>query len=207
MSSSITKTQGSSLLAVQSLASNATVISSVLSLTTQLAATIFIHFGRRSNTALTEGVQIRVEGSSKSSGDGHWYPLATFITQLAAVTSQAVNGTCNAAQAVVAMASTTGMSADYAATSPPGNRVYIDNGTIANSEFQVVKLVTANTSITLEDNLTNAQTGATVFPGAEVFVAQLDATAIGRVRVVIAANNTGQAVAVEVFAVTGDSIG
>lgn len=203
---SITKTQGTSLLAVQSLASNATVISSVLSVTTALAATIFIHFGRRSNTALTEAVQIRIEASSKSSGDGHWYPVAQFLTQIAAVTSQAVNGTCNAGQNVVAMTSTTGMSADYAATSPVGNRVYIDNGTIANSEFQTVKLVTSNTSITLEDNLTNAQTGATVYPSAEFFMAQIDCTAIGRLRVVIAANNTGQAVAVEALAITGDSI-
>lgn len=203
----ITKTQGTSILAVQSIASNAVLISSAQTVATQLAATIFIHFGRRSNTALTEAVQIRIEGSSKSSGDGHWYPLAVYLTQITAVTSQAVSGTCNAGQNVIAMAATAGMSSDYAATAPVGSRVYIDNGTIANSEFHQVKTVTLNTSVTLEDNLVNAQTGATVFPSAEFFAAQLDLTAIGRLRVVVNANNTGQAVAVEVFMVTGDSIG
>lgn len=205
--SSITKTQATSLLAVQSIASNTTVISSVLSVTTALAASIFIHFGRRSNTALTEAVQIRIEASSKASADGHWYPIATFLTQIAAVTNQpavlAASG-----QNVATMASTTGMSADYAATTPVGNRVYFDNTTIGNSEFHTVKLVTSNTSITLEDNLVNTQSAiANVFPSAEFFMAQIDCTAIGRLRVVIAANNTGVAVAAEVLAITGDSIG
>lgn len=203
----ISKTQGTSILAVQSIASNAVLISSAQDVSTKLAATVFIHFGRRSDSALTEGVQIRIEASAKSSGDGQWFPLAQFITQVQAVTHQAVSGTCNAGQAVIAMASTTGMSADWAsASSPIGNLVYIDNGTIGNSEFQRVKLVTLNTSITLEDNLTNAQTSSNVYQSAEIFSAQLDLTAIGRLRVVVNAYNTGVAVAAEAFMVTGDSI-
>lgn len=201
----ITKTQGTSVLALQSLASNAVLISAAVDVSTKLAGTIFIHFGRRANTALTEGAFIRVEASAKSSGDGHWYPLAQFQTQTGAVTSQAVNGTCNSGQNVVNMTSTTGMSADPLASQ--GHIVYIDNGTIANSEFHRVKVVTLNTSITLEDNLVNAQTGATVYPNAEMYVASLDLTAVGRIRVVVNADNTGQAVAIEVELVTGDSIG
>jgi len=202
----LTKTQGTSVLAVQSIASNVVLISTVQDVSTKFGALVLVHFGRRSNTALTEAVQIRIEASAKGSGDGHWYPLAVFITQTVAVTSQAVNGTATSGQNVVAMTSTTGMTSDWAATAPPGNGVYIDHTTIANSEFHKVKTVTANTSITLEDNLVNAQTGSTVYPAAEFFAAQLDLTAVGRLRIVVNANNTGVAVSVEAFMVTGDSV-
>lgn len=192
------KTQGTSLIALQSLGSNSVVASGAQDVSTKFAVTVFIHFGRRAATALTEGVELRVEASSKSANDGHWYALTGFKTKIAAVTSQAVNGTCNAGQNVVAMASTTGMTV--------GDIVYIDNGTIANSEWGRIKVVTSNTSITLEDNLQNAQTGSTVFPSGEMLAAQIDTLAIGRIRVVANGDNTGQAVAVESHMVTCDSI-
>lgn len=201
----ISKTQGTSLLSLQSVAANTVALGSATDVSSKLAGTVFIHFGRRSATALTEACQIRVEGSAKSSGDGFWFPLATFLTQTAGPTQQSVNGTCASGQNVVAMTSTTGMSADWAATSPIGNIVYIDNSTIANSEWGRVKLVTSNTSITIEDNLLNAQTGSTVWPSAEVFMAMLDFTAVGRIRVV-AYNNAGVAIAIEAHLVSGDSI-
>ncbi len=201
----ISKTDTQTLLALQSLASNAVVISAAFDVSTKLAGLVGIHFGRRSNTALTEGVFLRIEASMKATGDGFWFPVASFQSQIAAVTSQAVNGTCNAGQNVVAMTATAGMNADP--LSAQGHIVYIDNTTIANAEFQRVKVVTTNTSITLEDNLTNAQTGATVYPGAEMFVAAIDLTAIKRIRFVANADNTGVAVAVEAWIVTGDSIG
>lgn len=205
MSFSVNKTVATSVLAIQSVASNTVVISSAISVATALAGWLTIHFGRRSNTALTGGVIIRVEGSAKSSGDGFWFPLAQFKTMLAAQTSQAVNGTCASGQNVVAMTSTTGMSADP--DSANGHVVYIDNTTIANAEFHRVKVITSNTSITLEDNLTNAQTGATVYPGAEMFSAYLDLTAVTRLRVVVQADNTGVACAIEALLNTADSIG
>lgn len=195
----ITKTQGTSLLSLQSLASNSVVISSAQDVSSKLAATVFIHFGRRAAAALTEGVEFRVEASSKSSGDGHWYPLAIFKTAVAASEAEAVSGTVASGTNVITVASTTNLVA--------GDFVYIDNGTIANSEWGRVKSIVANTSITIEDNLVNAQTGSNIYDQAEVFVAQLDLTAIGRIRLVADGRNTGQAVAVESHMVTGDSIG
>ncbi len=161
--------------------------------------TMAIHFGRRSGTALTTATTFRIEYSAQSSGDGHWYPLATYLTKIASVTSQAVSGTCASGQNVVAMSSTTGMSV--------GDIVYIDNGTIANAEWGRVKVVTSNTSITLEDNLVHAQTGATVYPSAEMFAAQIDCTAVGRLRLVVDGSGTGQAIAVEAELVSADTIG
>src|SRR6266478_1194699 len=201
----ITKTVGTSLLTLQTVSSNTVLIGSGVSVSTKLAATVFIHFGRESNTALTEGVFFRVEGRATTASTGQWYPLATAQSLIAAVTSQAVNGTCNASQGVIAMTATAGMSADP--TSTQGQIVFVMDSTLGNSEFQRVKTVTTNTSITLEENLQNACTGGTVFPAAEMYVFQLDLTAIDQIRVVVNANNTGQAVAVEAFMVTGDSIG
>lgn len=193
------KTIQTALAAPQSLASNSVFISAVQTVTTVFAAALFIHFGRRSNNALTASVEIRVEVSAKSSGDGHWFVAANFKTKTAAVTSQAVSGTCNSGQNVVAMTATAGMTV--------GDIVYIDNGTIANSEWHRIKVVTTNTSITLEDNLVNAQTGSTVYPAGEIFLAQVDLSAATRLRVVVNGNNTGQAVAHEIEMITLDSIG
>lgn len=195
----ITKTVGTSLLSLQSVASNTVVISSAQDVSTKLAATVFIHFGRRATTALTEGMEFRIEGSSKSSGDGHWYPLATFKTAIAAAESEAVSGTVSSGTNVITVASTTNLTV--------GDLIYIDNGTIGNSEWGRIKSVSTNTSVTIEDNLVNAQTGATIYDQAEFYVAQLDLTAVGRIRLVANGCNTGQAVAVEAHMVTGDSIG
>lgn len=195
----ITKTVGTSLLSLQSVASNTVVISSAQDVSTKLAATVFIHFGRRATTALTAGMTFRVEASSKSSGDGHWYPVASFLTAIAASESEAVSGTVSSGTNVITVASTTNLTV--------GDLIYIDNGTIGNSEWGRIKAVSTNTSVTIEDNLLNAQTGATIYDRAEMFIAQIDLTAISRIRLVADGSNTGQAVAVEAHMITADSIG
>lgn len=195
----ITKTAGTALLSLQSVASNTVITSSSQNVATMLAATVMIHFGRRAATALTEAMRFRIEASGKASGDGHWFPLVQFETAIAAAADEAVSGTVSAGTNVITVASTTGLAA--------GDLVYIDNSTIANSEWGRVKSIVANTSITIEDNLVNAQTGSTIYDQAEVFLAALDLTAITRIRLVADGRGTGQATAVEAWLVTGDSIG
>lgn len=192
------KTAAISLLALQSLASNSVVISSAQDVSTKFEATVFIHFGRRATTALTEGVKFRVEGSPKTSGDGHWYPLAQFMSDIATSETEAVSGTVNAGTNVITVASTTNLTV--------ADIIYIDNGTIANSEWGYIKSVSANVSVTIEDNLVNAQTGATIFDQAQLFVATVPLGSIMRLRLVADADNSGQAVAVEATMVTLDSI-
>jgi hypothetical protein len=195
----ITKTQGTSLLSLQSLASNSVVISSATDVSTKLAGSVFMHFGRRATNALNEGLEFRVEASAKSSGDGFWFPLAIFKTSVIAAESEAVSGTVSSGTNVITVASTSGLVA--------GDVIYIDNGTIGNSEWGRIKSISSNTSVTIEDNLVNAQTGATIYDQAEMFAAQLDLTAVGRIRLVADGRNTGYAVAVQAYMVTGDSIG
>ena len=195
----ITKTVATSLLSLQSVASNTVVISSAQDVSTKLAATVFVHFGRRAATALTQGVDIRVEGSSKSSGEGHWYPLAIIKTDFVACEAEAVSGTVNAGQKVITVAATANLTV--------GDIIFIDNGTIANSEWHRIKAVSTNTSVTVEDDLVNAQTGATLYDRAEMYALSIDLTAVSRLRLVFAAIDTGQAVAVEAHMTTADSIG
>lgn len=191
------KTTATSVLALQSLASNSVVISNDIDVSTKIAVMFALHFGRRSATALTVGAKFRFEASTKASGSGHWYPVAEFQSLIATAESEAVSGTVNASQNVVTVASTTNLVA--------GSIIFIDNSTIANSEWHRIKSVSTNTSITLEDNLVNAQTGSTIYAQAEMFVARIDVAAIKRMRLVVDGSGTGQAVAVECDMVTGDS--
>lgn len=193
-----TKTAATSVISLQSLASNTVVTSSAVDVSTKFGATIFIHFGHRTASALTSGVEFRVEASAKSSGDGFWWPLASFKTQVTAAEAEAVSGTVSSGTNVITVASTTNLAV--------GDIIYIDNGTIGNSEWGRIKSVSTNTSVTIEDNLVNAQTGATIYDQAEMFVAQLDLTSVVRLRVVADGSNTGQATAIEVFMTSGDAI-
>jgi hypothetical protein len=191
------KTQGTQIFAPQSVASGAVLIGSPIDVSTVIAASIFIHFGRRAAAALTVGAQIRIEASSKSSGDGHWYPLFIYTTDIAAAESEAVSGTVNSGTNVITVASTTNLVA--------GDIIYIDNGTIANSEWGRIKSISSNVSVTIEDNLVNAQTGATLYDQAQIFrVVDVNCRAIGRLRLVVDNTGTGQAIAVEAHIVTAD---
>jgi hypothetical protein len=187
------------------MASNATVVGSAVDVSTKIGgAFIGIHFGRRTAAALTEGVLFRVEGSTKSSGNGYWFPIGMVKTGIAAAESEPVSGTVNAGTTTITLSSTT----NIGSTSVPGSfELYIDNSTIANSEFQRITSISTNTSATIEDALTNAQTGSTVYTQAQFFGLQFDITDITRIRVVADGHNTGQAVAIEAYMVTGDSIG
>lgn len=193
------QTQATYGLSLQSLAADTTVVSTVLDVATLIAASIFFRFGRTVTTALTRGTQFLVEGSWKSTGDADWGVLggAQFISNIATSADEAVSGTCNAGQKVIAMASTTGFTV--------GMLVFIKNGTFGNSEFGFIAKVDANTSITLVDNLVNAQTGSTVYE-AQRFTA-IDLSLQGAKRIRLVAIGGTQATAVEAQIITCDSIG
>jgi hypothetical protein len=195
------KTQGTSLLAIQNVANNTVVTSSAQDVSTKFAATVFVHIGRDVVTALTNGVNIRILASAQSSGDSEWYTLAQFLTGTATANTNAMSGSSNASGQNVLTAT-----ANINFT-PDGTLIFIKNGTIANSEFARIQHVTAVTTVSLFFNLTNTQTNSNAFDHAEEFVAQLDLTAVGRIRLEIDTLSVGQAVNVEAFMVTCDSIG
>ena len=200
----VSKTQGTSLIALQTLASAAVILGAAQDVSTKLAATVFLHVGRTATAALTNGVKLRIEASAKGSLDGYWFALAEFATGVAASTTTATLTTgTTAGDIVLPMTATAGIVI--------GDKVYIrEAGGETNSEFGRVKLVTLNTSVTIEDGtlFNHTITTTLVWSQAEFFVAQLDLTAIGRIRVVADAAYalSGQTVVVEAHMVTGDSI-
>lgn len=191
------KTQGTSILALQSVAASTVLKSAAIDVSGKFAATVFIHFGRRAATAAGSAVIFRVEASSKASGDGHWYQLASIGTAFAACEAEAVNGTVGSGTNVITVAATANLAAP--------DIIFIDNGTIANSEWARIKSIVANTSVTIEDNLVNAQTGSTIYDQAEMFAMTFDLLAIGRIRVVVDGSLFTQAFAVEADMVTADN--
>ena len=120
------KTAGTSVLALQSIASNTVVISSAIDVSTVFAAFFGIHLGRRTAIALTLGAIFRIEASVKASGDGYWFPVAQFQSVVTVAEAEACTGTNAAGQNIVTCASTTNIAA--------GALIFFDNTTIGNSE-------------------------------------------------------------------------
>lgn len=177
------------LFALASTAASSVALSSALDVSTAMGGLVYVRFGRRSATAAGAGVNIRLEASHAASGDNSWYPFAQYVTAFAACEAEALTGTVAAAQAVLTLASTTNLTA--------GDLIFIDNGTIANSEWGRVKSIVANTSVTIEDNLVNAQTGATIYDAAEIYTpAEIPAGAM-RIRLVADGSLFTQAFALE----------
>lgn len=191
------KTGAVSLLALQSVAASSVVVGSASDVSTKLGGIIAVRFGRRSATSGTAGANIRLEASPNSSG-GLWVPFAVFTTAFAACEAEAVSGTVSAGTNVITVASTTNLAA--------GDLIFIDNGTIGNSEWGRIKSIVANTSVTIEENLVNAQTGATLYDSAEIYNAVAFPEGSLRVRAVADGASFTQAFAIEVIMSTIDGI-
>lgn len=198
--STISKTTGITVLTLQKqTAAPRVVISDSIDVSTKMSMSFFIRLGRQTETAFTASVNVRVEASPDVSGDT-WIPTSlSFSSALgSSVASQAVNGTCTAGQAVVAMADTTGFAV--------GDIVFIENTTLANSEFGRVAAVSTNVSITLERNLVNAQTGSTVYDQAELVQGTVNCESYSRLQVVVDGAGGAQNFVIEVKASSGDGV-
>ena len=137
----LTKTVQTALLAIQSNAASTVLISTPFALATHLSALVQLRFGRRSATSGTAACNIRVESSASASDAGPWFPIAIIATNFAACEAEAVTGTVALGQKVITCASTTNLSI--------GDLIFIDNGTIGNSEWARIKSIVANTSVTI----------------------------------------------------------
>lgn len=201
MSTTLNKSFPSALLAPQSVAASSVLISSVVDMYSagKLGGMVYAKFGRRSATAAGASANLRLEFCDRTSGDYSWFPWWEAATAFAACESEAVNGTVSSGTNVVTVASTTNLTA--------GDKVFIDNGTIANSEWGRVKSIVASTSITLEDNLVNAQTSATIYDSAEIYNAIIIPQEAMRWRFVADGSLFTQAFAIEVRYTLVDSIG
>lgn len=195
----LTKTVQTALLALQSVAASSVVVGSPADVSTKLSGLIQARFGRRSASAAGAGANIRIESSRSASGDNSWFPLAVLTTAFAACEAEAVSGTVAAGTNVITVASTTNLVI--------GDVVFIDNSTIGNSEWGRIKSIVTNTSVTIEDNLVNAQTGSTLYDAAEIYSPIAIPAGCVRIRAVDDGSLFTQAHAIEVNLITVDSIG
>jgi len=197
----ISKTQGIAILAHQSVTHPATVVGSAQDVTTKLAATIMLFHASVEAAANTNPGKFLVQVSGSASGNEDWVTVAEFDATISTADTEAMIAIEPAAETVLAVAATAGFVAN--------DILYIqDTTTPADSEWARCQEIDTDTSINLVDGLTNEKDYADViWNDADIFVATLDLTAIGRVRVVFQHEGAaGVNCHVKGLMVTGDSI-
>lgn len=191
------RTGGLTAVAAQSVAGLAVVKSADIDLSVKIGAMFYAWFGRGSASAGGAGANTRIDVSPKTSGDDSWTQWGgTFTSAFAACEAEAVNGTCAAGQPVVPVALTANLTV--------GDLICIVNATPSLSEWGRIKAISANVSVTLEDNLTNAQTGSTLYDAAE-FYSPVWVSGVMRARVVYDAANFTQTSLIKVLYDTEDT--
>lgn len=196
----IAKTPAIDILAHTAITHPNGVVGSAQDVSTDLAATILLFHSSVEATANTNPGSFYVQISGKASGDDSWVTVAQFTASVVTANPEAVSGTEAAGATTIECASTTGYTAAL--------DIYFKNSTLANSEWGKIKSIVANTSVTMIDGITNAQTGSTMYNNADIFVCQLDLTAVSRVRVIfLHTGATGADCDVKGLMITGDSIG
>ena len=144
---------------------------------------LFIDACITSGTATTNGLEIIVQGSSASAGDNNWEDITRYSV-LSGVTGnkeQITNNPAAAGTTVFTVASTTGYGL---AGTYPAQQLYIQDGTLANSEIRVITTISANTSVTVETGSTYAHNLSTPMYNLVVTQPVDIPDNIGRVRVI-----------------------
>lgn len=198
----ITKTTGVSVLAWQQVANQASATGTITGLpATALGLGLTIHLARQSGSAFGTGwPNVRVEVSSKPSGDDAWVPVAIYQPAVgASIVNTTLSSAVSAAATTVPVASATNIAA--------GDVLFLGDSSSSNWELIRVKSV-SGTTITLEEACTNSHTsGAAVYDQSEVYATTVDLLGFTRARVVADNANSGQTMAIRVLGVYAESIG
>lgn len=198
----ITKTEGTVILTHQAVTHPATVTGTELDVDGKLAATLVLYHGFVEAAVNTNPGTFYIFTSPSASGDEDWATIAQFTVTTGTPDDESISGVEGAASTVIEVTATAGFAA--------GDILYIqDVGTLADSEWNRCEQIVANTSIDLIWGLTNAKDGSDhIYNDAEIFVCQVDCTAVTRILVVFQHEGAaGANVHVKGIAVTGDSIG
>ena len=130
-------------------------------------------------------------------GEDKWIDIPIGRIPTTASEGESVTGTEAAGATVIEVASTLNLEV--------GDKVLLKNSTAGNSEFGTIVSVVTNTSITLLDGITNAQTGSTIYDNAVEIYAHLNLEGVKRLRVALLSGTSGQSYMVVGDAVTFDS--
>jgi hypothetical protein len=174
------KTQGVVLLAHQAATHPVTIVGTAADVTTKISATIFCFHAIVEDTPMTNPGVFLIQASASASGNEDWVTLVKFRTKVVAGSVPTEALTATESDDTLAVASTTGFAAE--------DIVYIiDSTTLAASEWNQVESIVTDTTIDLFDTLTTTKDSLDFIWGdAEVFITQIDLSAIGRIRVVFA---------------------
>jgi hypothetical protein len=179
--SRINKTSLVEALAHQAATHPTTIVGSAIDVSLARRATVFLYHGYVEATADTNSgsfyIQMRPEAADSTVTE-HWLTHTTKTCGTTTPDTEACAATEPVAETVMAVASTTGFAV--------GDKLYIQNATLAHSEWGLLRKFTADTSITLTDGLTNAQTQTTsiIWNDANVWIVEIDVTAASALRVV-----------------------
>jgi hypothetical protein len=168
-------------LAHQAATHPTTIVGSAVDVTRARRATLFLYHGYVEATADTNSgsflVQMRPEVYGSAVNE-NWLTHTTKTAGTTTPDTEAFAATEPAGETVIAVASTTGIAVS--------DKIYIQDTTLANSEWGLVRKFAADTSITLVDGLTreHAITTSVVWNDANVWIVELDTTATAALRVV-----------------------
>jgi hypothetical protein len=196
------KTDSVDLITHQAATHPTTLVGTSIDASTKRAATLFLFHGYVEATADTNPgkflVQVRPDNGSGAVNE-HWITVAEFAAKGTTPDTENMTATEPIGETVMAVASTTGFLAE--------DELYIQNTTLANSEWAKCRTFASNTSITLIDGLTVQQTNTSViWNDASKFVLWLDLNGIESFRVVWThEGTTGANAHIKALAVTYDS--
>jgi len=161
--------------AINTYASGTTTLGNAADISTaRPGSLLYLWYGPDSTTACTVAAEAHVQISPATSGNDSWSDLVTITFGTTTAEAEVLTGTEAAGSTVLELASTTNLARL--------SRILIRNSTVANSEFADIASIVTNTSITVVDGITNAQTGSTVYTQADQRIVALPYGA-NRVRV------------------------
>ena len=131
------------------------------------AVQIHVSVALSSETAHT-GSKIEIQTSGNTSGDEDWTTYKTLFSPTGTANSEVTSGTETAGATVIECASTVGLYDDDEI-----RWIFFEHTTPANSEMALLVSHVANTSVTLQDGITNDQTAGTMFDIAQNYTVPL----------------------------------
>jgi len=195
------KTAGVAILAHQAVTHPATVVGTAQNVKFKLAATILLFHASVEAAANTNPGKFLVQVSGSPLGNEDWVTVYEFDATVSTADTEAMTATEPVGEKVLAVAATAGFAAN--------DLVYIqDTTTPADSEWGRCQEIITDTSINLIDGLTIQKDNAdVVWNDCDMFICQLDLTAISRIRTVFQHEGAaGVNCHIKGLLITGDSI-
>lgn len=189
------------ILAHQAVAHPNTVVGSAQDVSTKLGATIILFHASVEAAENTNPGRFLVQVSGAASGNEDWGTVAEFDATISTADTEAMTATEAVGVTALAVAATAGFAAN--------DCLYIqDAGVVGDGEWARCREIVTDTTIDLVDGLTNAKDASDViWNDADIFICQLDLTAVGRVRVVFQhEGSAGVNCHVKGLMITGDAI-